>query len=160
MIKNILGVDFKYENDKMYRFNKWTKKWSCCNDLKPNARGYNIIGINNKGYRLHRIIYKYHNEDFDITYSPENQIDHININPLDNRIENLRVVNSSENQRNRKKRKNASSKCNGVCRDKLINKWRASITINRIVYYIGSYDIEEEASEAYEKYKREKLMNI
>jgi hypothetical protein len=34
MIKNILGADFKYEDDKMYRLHKQSKKWNCCNDNK------------------------------------------------------------------------------------------------------------------------------
>ena len=106
MIKNILGVDFKYEEDKLYRLNKYTNKWHCCNDIKGNKKGYINIGINKKKYLLHRVIYKYHNDDFDITDSSNNNlIDHVDINPFDNRIENLRVVNKSQNIRNQKKRK-------------------------------------------------------
>ena len=105
MIKNILNCDFKYENDKMYRFNKKHNKWNCLNDNKPNKFRYIRICINKKHYALHRIIYKYFNEDWDISYSHNNQIDHININSLDNRIENLRVVDSSQNQRNQKKKR-------------------------------------------------------
>jgi hypothetical protein len=40
MIRNILGADFKYEDDKMYRFDKRNNKWKCCNDNKPNSEGY------------------------------------------------------------------------------------------------------------------------
>ena len=38
MIKNILGTDFKYEDDKMYR--KLKTKWNCCNDREGNKDGY------------------------------------------------------------------------------------------------------------------------
>ena len=44
MIKNICGCDFKYEDNKMYRFLK--TKWSCLNDNKPNSSGYIHICIN------------------------------------------------------------------------------------------------------------------
>ena len=103
MVKNINGVEFKYEDNKMYRLHKQFKKWLCCNDLKT-SKGYISVNINKKMYPLHRLIYKYHNEDWDITYSNNNVIDHININPLDNRIENLRLVNKSQNNRNQKKK--------------------------------------------------------
>ena len=150
MIKNILETDFKYENDKLYRLSKWTSKWNCCNDLKPKSSKYIQVLINKKKYYLHRLIYKYHNEDFDITdNSKNNQIDHININPSDNRIENLRVVNHTENQRNRKKRENTTSKYIGVSWVKKSNKWLATITINRKVKYLGRFDNEEEAAEAH-----------
>ena len=149
MIKNILGTDFKYEDHKLYR--KLKTKWNCCNDITPNKLGYIRIGINGKKYQLHRLIYKYHNEDWDITYSHSNQIDHININPLDNRIENLRVVNNSQNSRNRNKKKNCSSQYKGVCWDKQKNKWKANIAIDGKSKHLGQFDTEEEAAEAYKK---------
>ena len=159
MIKNILGSDFKYEDDKMYRFNAKHKKWSCCNNLKPDNIGYIRIGINKKHYLLHRIIYLYFNEDWDINDNPRNnQIDHININKLDNRIENLRVVNCSQNNRNKKKRPNCTSKYRGVYLDKKKNKWKAQIKIDDKNKHLGYFDTEEEASEAYKK-EYEELMN-
>jgi len=158
MIKNILDCDFKYEEDKMYKLHKQSNKWSCCNDLKPNTNGYIRININNKCYYLHRIIYKYFNENWDINdTSKNNQIDHININPLDNRIENLRLVNHSQNNRNRNKFKNCTSKYRGVRRRK--NKWEANIQIDGKQKYLGLFDIEEEAAECYKK-KYDELMNL
>ena len=158
MIKKILGTDFKYEEDKFYR--KLKTKWVCCNDKKPEKNGYIRITINKKMYYLHRLIYKYHNENWDITDSSNNNlIDHININPLDNRIENLRVVNHSQNQRNKNKQDNCSSKFIGVCWNKTSKKWQAQISINGKEKYLGRYDTEEEAHLVYEK-KREELMDI
>ena len=55
MIKNILGAEFKYEDDKMYKYIIRYKKWSCLNDNKPNNNGYIHIGINKKMYKLHGI---------------------------------------------------------------------------------------------------------
>tara|TARA_R110002153_G_scaffold187391_1_gene340430 strand:- start:324 stop:803 length:480 start_codon:yes stop_codon:yes gene_type:complete len=159
MIKNILGCEFKYENDKFYRLSMKSKKWKCCNDLK-SCGGYNRIAINKKRYPLHRLIYKFHNDDWDITDSSKNNfIDHININPLDNRIENLRILNASQNSRNIKKKQNCSSKYIGVCWDKLGNKWRARIEINGKKKSIGQFDTEEEASEAYQ-IEYDKLMKL
>jgi len=157
MIKNILGTDFKYEDDKMYRLNKRNNKWSCCLFNKPDSKGYIRIKVNKKMYSLHRIIYLYFNEDWDITdTSKNNEIDHININSLDNRIENLRVVNHSQNQRNKNKSKNCSSKYIGVSWNN--NKWVTYIKIDGKKKYLGSFDNEEEASEAYKK-AYDKIMN-
>ena len=152
MIKNILGTDFKYEDDKMYRLNKYTNKWNCCNDLKGNKKGYIRIKINNKLYLLHRIIYKYFNEEWDITdSSSNNQIDHIDINPINNRIENLRRVNQSQNNRNKNKKKNCSSQYRGVSWYKPSNKWLAHINIAGKLKHLGYFTNEEEAREAYKK---------
>ena len=160
MIKNILGVDFKYEEDKLYRLNKYTNKWHCCNDIKGNKKGYINIGINKKKYLLHRVIYKYHNDDFDITDSSNNNlIDHVDINPFDNRIENLRVVNKSQNIRNQKKRKNCSSKYKGVCWHNSANKWQVKISIDGKAKHLGLFDTEEEAAETYKK-KYDEIMKF
>ena len=56
MIRNINGVEFKYEDGKLYRLHKGTKKWVCCNDFKPNSKGYIKISINKKDFYLDIII--------------------------------------------------------------------------------------------------------
>ena len=156
MIKNILGCDFKYEDDKMYRLHKYRKKWNCCSNNKSNTK-YIQIKINKKMYYLHRIIYKYHNDDWDITdISKNNYIDHIDNNTTNNKIENLRVLTSSQNNRNRKKKENCINEYIGV--EKSDNKWRARITINGKKIHLGMFDTELEAHLAYQK-KYNELMN-
>ena len=51
--------------------------------------------------------------------------DHINRNKLDNRKENLRVATRSQNNMNRKKRINCTSKYKGVSWHKQRKKWQA-----------------------------------
>lgn len=75
------------------------------------------------------------------------QIDHINQDSLDNRIENLRFCTRSENLRNRRKMKGCSSKYKGVT--KTYKGWRAQIVVNKKNYHLGFYDNEMEAAIAY-----------
>ena len=79
-------------------------------------------------------------------------IDHINNNPLDNRIINLRVCTQTQNQMNRqKRRRNTTSQYKGVCWLKQNKKWKAQICINNKRKHIGYYDTELEASIEYDK---------
>lgn len=68
-------------------------------------------------------------------------IDHINGNRIDNRISNLRNVTQQENTFN--------SVSKGYDFDKKEKKWRARIKINNKSIYLGRYDTEEDARQAY-----------
>jgi hypothetical protein len=76
---------------------------------------------------------------------PELFIDHKDRNPLNNRIDNLRIATRAHNSVNRKAC--GLSKYLGVCFDKNTSKWQASIGTPR--KYLGQYDREEEAALAY-----------
>ena len=101
----MLGNLFRYEDDKLYK--KWSRniqggKWTCCNDLAPANHGYVMVRMNGKGVLLHRLVYLFYNPGWNIHDScRDNSIDHINGEPLDNRIENLRLVTNSQNQQNK-----------------------------------------------------------
>lgn len=83
---------------------------------------------------LHRVI-----------LSPEKGeiIDHINGDPLDNRKCNIRVVDSTENNRNTRIPKSNKTGRIGVC--KLGDKYRATITVNYKSIHLGEYTTLEEA---------------
>jgi len=70
------------------------------------------------------------------------EIDHINGIKEDNRICNLRSVTKSENQWNRKTTK-------GYYYFKKSNKWCAKIKVNYKNIYLGLFNTEEEARNAY-----------
>lgn len=70
------------------------------------------------------------------------QLDHINGVKTDNRICNLRAVTNQQNQWNRIKAK-------GYSWFKRDSKWRAAIKINKKDIYLGCFNTEEEARQAY-----------
>jgi hypothetical protein len=82
------------------------------------------------------------------------QVDHINNNKTDNRIENLQLLSPRENVSKRSLiKENKTSKYTGVTFDKRRNKWQAQITINGKNNNLGYFPTQEEAAEAYLKAK-------
>jgi hypothetical protein len=82
---------------------------------------------------------------------PGQVIDHINGNPLDNRRENLRIVNQKENCKNR--RQNHGRRFKGVSFDKKCphNPWFARIGNDHERQYLGHFATEDEAARAYDE---------
>lgn len=77
-------------------------------------------------------------------------LDHINRNKDDNRIENLRLTNPSENSRNRSPR--GSSKFMGVSWHKKQKKWFARCFYKNNLIHLGSFSSEIEAAKAYDSF--------
>ena len=74
-----------------------------------------------------------------------NMIDHIDGNPLNNQRDNLRSATNAQNQANSRERNKSGYK--GI--DRVGDRWRAQITVNRKTIYLGTFDTPEEAHEAY-----------
>jgi hypothetical protein len=122
------------------------RNFYCLCSLKINGKP--------KLFRIHRIIAKCFIEN---KYNKA-QINHINSNPKDNRIENLEWVSNSENNIHKFLNKNKSSIYVGVTYCKRDKKWLAQIQINKKKIRIGYFNTELEAHESYLEYKR--LNNI
>lgn len=75
-------------------------------------------------------------------------VDHIDNNPLNNNVTNLRVITKRENS---SKDRKGISKYTGVTFNKKSNKWRSQIWINGKNKTLGSFDDELEAHRAYQK---------
>ena len=90
----------------------------------------------------HRLIFLWHHG-----YFPQ-QVDHINLNKTDNRIENLREANSSTNQMNVNVRSFTKSGLKGVHWDESRKKWISRIKINGKHVFLGRFETTEEAHEA------------
>jgi hypothetical protein len=103
---------------------------------------YVQTNIDGKVVKIHRLILN----------AKENEIvDHINHNPLDNRKNNIRIVDESINSHNKIKKLNSMSKFMGVTKIKKTNKYCAKITKDGICYNLGYYILEAAAAEAYNK---------
>lgn len=111
--------------------------------------GYIRIGIHNRLHMAHRLAWLYVFGAW-----PAGVVDHIDGDKTNNRIENLRDVSTSVNMQNQRtaQAKNASGFL-GVTRHG--NRFEASIKLNGVNHYIGSYATPETAHEAYVSVKRE-----
>lgn len=77
------------------------------------------------------------------------QTDHINHNKLDNRQENLRTCDTSQNHLNNPTRTDNTSGHKGVVWHKRNQKWQAQLGINGKCKYLGQYEQLEDAIRAY-----------
>ena len=75
-------------------------------------------------------------------------VDHIDNNPLNNRLNNLQLV--THRQNSSKDMKGGSSKYVGVNWNKRDSKWRSQIRYKDKKIHLGQYTTEEEAHEAYQ----------
>lgn len=110
-----------------------------------NTKRYWQVRYNRKNYQVHRIIWEMFNGP--IPY--RNEIDHINMNKSDNRLCNLRLATSSNNQHNRLKYRNNTSGYKGVSWFPPEGKWRARITLNGKLRFLGYFTSAETAHAAY-----------
>ena len=100
-----------------------------------NGEGYRNIKINGKPHLAHRLAWMYI-----YGYFPEHGIDHINKNPADNRIDNLREASQACNRRNTGNFKNSRSGVKGVMWDKRNNKWQVLIKVNGKQIAMGRFN--------------------
>jgi hypothetical protein len=91
---------------------------------------------------VHRAVWAWHHDEW-----PVGQVDHINGDVDDNRIENLRVVTNSENSQNVRR--------SGVTFEqrKVERPWRARIMVNGRSISLGYHDSRAEAEAEYERAK-------
>jgi len=109
-----------------------------------NREGYINIQIQGCKWKAHRLALLY------VTgYMPAMQVDHINGNPMDNRLCNLREASHTENRRNAGVQRNNKSGFKGVCWSKQNKGWHAQISIDGKRTSLGYFSTPESAHEAY-----------
>lgn len=97
----------------------------------------------------HKLIYMHK-----VVLGTDKEVDHKNLNRLDNRKSNLRVCDRSLNMGNSKSR-GGSSMFKGVTFNKRARKWIAQITVKRQPIFLGYFYNEEDAARAYDERARE-----
>lgn len=103
-----------------------------------------ILALKKTYYAHHLAWYLYHGK------WPQQNLDHIDGNGTNNRIDNLRLANAQTNSYNRGKNKNSgSSQYKGVSYNKNSKKWAAYITHNYKRIFLGYFNAEIEAAQAY-----------
>lgn len=115
-----------------------------------HALGYVIITIDGWRYRAHRLAWLYAHGRW-----PDGDLDHRNTVRSDNRIENLRPANNSQNCANASLSKRNSSGFKGVWFDKQRDCWQAGIRKDRRLRFLGRFHSLEAAHAAYSKAAKE-----
>ena len=121
--------------------------WKVCS-VKPGINGYLRVGVLGSTQSYHRICWLLANGDIDDALF----IDHINGKRDDNRLCNLRLVTSRENQQNRQCHRDGNLA--GASWVKHAGKWLARIMADGVSRHIGYFDTELEAHEAHEAYHK------
>lgn len=134
LTKEILHDLFIYKDGVLY---KKPKSNRCKTDIiigRDNGNGYRRASINYKSYYVHRLIFVMHYGFF------PNQIDHIDGDRSNNRIENLREANNAQNSWNKTITKANTSGSKNVYWHKSAQKWSVEIKINGNKKYFGVFE--------------------
>lgn len=112
---------------------------------------YRVLKICGKNYLAHRVAWLLFYGQW-----PDGQIDHINGNCKDNRIENLRLATAAENLQNQRafRPKNKSCGILGVSYEKARKKYSAQIHLAGKKYFLGRFTTAAQAHQAYVVAKR------
>ncbi len=121
--------------------------WHVHNLKKINKRTVYVVRSTTKDGKT--ITYFMHREIMNA--KPNQKIDHINGDGLDNRRKNLRFATQQQNMWNKRKHKKSQSGIKGVTKIRGKNIWVAQICINKRSINLGRFKCEEEAKIEYEK---------
>lgn len=117
-----------------------------------HPKGYLSTNVDGRLHKNHRLIWL-----FMYGSLPENQIDHINGNNSDNRIENLRNATDKINRENRRcaQKNNKSTGLLGAYWSNSSKCYRAQIKVNGKQYHVGLFETAIDAHNAYVIAKRQ-----
>ena len=151
-MKLVFSEYFEYKDGNLY----WKKLLSKRNPIgkiagSTNSAGYRQVQICGKHHLQHRIIW----EMFNGIIPDGLQIDHINGNKSDNRLENLRLATPSQNQANKGFNSRNSTGFKGVSFIKCRKRYQATISVNNKNINLGSFKCPTAAYIAYVKAERE-----
>ena len=140
---------FKYEDGHLIRI-KPTAYCTKVGNIAGNIGGHGRLQVQffNSSHLVHRLIWIMHNGHIPVGM----EIDHIDQNPLNNKIQNLRLASKRENLMNNRRTKSGFP---GVYYVGGKNGWAAKIYYNKKLRNIGQYHTLEEAVAARRKAEEE-----
>jgi len=156
-IEHWLNID-GYDN---YQVSNFGRIRNCTTDrilkgsVDARGHGYKNVSLYKDGKKKSHCIHQLVANEFIEKPDGKNYVDHIDKNRLNNIVENLRWVSSSENNRNRSMMTNNTSGFKGVCYYKHKNKYRALIYHEGKNHHLGYFDTAEQAAKAYDKKAKE-----
>lgn len=133
--KELLNKLFYYDDNSGELVGKITNKVASVKNGSGPDGLYRRVVINGRKYRLHVLIWIYHNGPI----SPSNVIDHIDGDRLNNRISNLRELSCTGNRINSKISSTNKSGITGIHRDNVQRCWKVEICYNGSHITVGRY---------------------
>ena len=118
----------------------WNDRWAHKEALTALSNGYKVGPIMCRVVPAHRAAWAIFHGEW-----PGGQIDHINGDRSDNRLENLRDIPGRENQKNMKRPSRNTSGTVGVDWFPARNKWRARIRHDGVNIHLGLFSSKEDA---------------
>lgn len=128
MVRFLLsGIEYWYDGEHLYsRFGT---------RLSGNYRHFRSAKLG-KTLQVARVIW----EGMVCPIPPGHEVDHIDGNPLNNRLDNLRVVTKEENMRNRSMHSNVKSGIMGVQWKRTQNRWDSGISGKRLYWGLDFFE--------------------
>ena len=154
-------LDYDPNTGKFARRIKWGSQAVGSEPGSLSKQGYWQIGVFNRTHPAHRLAWLHYYGEW-----PPHDVDHINRNRADNRIENLRLATRAENLRNSGPHKDSASRIKGVGlrsirRGKRPKKmWAAYITVNGIRRHLGNFYTLDEAAKARQAAEDSRTHNV
>lgn len=119
-----------------------------CKQRRDKDSSALLIRLGGRLYLAHRLVWLYvHGR------CPRHYLDHINGDPGDNRLDNLREATPCQNSHNMRRHRDNRTGYKGVCRGSAASRndhrWVAAICVRGRRFHLGYFDTPEEAAHAY-----------
>lgn len=119
-------------------------KWRTDKDGYARRRSWKIL--RGADERMHRTVMS---RVVGYTLTPNEKVDHIDNNPLNNVRSNLRLATTAQNGANRRLGSNSTSGYKGVTWSKADSKWKAHIMVSGKTKHLGYFTDVLQAAQAY-----------
>ena len=154
--RSVLDYEDRYEISNLGRVKSLTQKKPRILKAHLTYKGRYFVGLCKDGVRTKGCIHRVLALAFGIV-KPHEYVDHIDGNPQNNALSNLRPATMSQHQANRKIIPGQHTKYKGVYFHKQRREWRAQITAHYRKTSLGVFPTDVEAAHAYDAAAKEKF---